>query len=75
MTDTALLEQAIKDSGLKKSYIAQQVGLSRAGLCNCINNRSEFKASQINALCNLLSIDLAQRNRIFFAPKGVQNTP
>ena len=71
MTNTKLLEKAIKDSGYKKGFIAEQIGLSRAGLCNCINNRAEFKASQINALCELLSIDQTQRHAIFFAVNGV----
>ena len=70
MTDSKKLEKIIKDSGYKKGFIAEQVGLSRAGLCNCINNRAEFKASQINALCELLSIDTGQRNAIFFAVDG-----
>lgn len=75
MTDTKKLEKAIKDSGYKKSYIAKQIGLSRGGLCNCINNRAEFRASQINALCNLLKLDIAQRNAIFFGLSGGCDTP
>lgn len=71
MTNTKMLEKAIKDSGYKKGFIAEQVGLSRAGLCNCINNRAEFKASQINTLCTLLNLDQTQRSAIFFACGGV----
>lgn len=71
MTNTKMLEKAIKDSGYKKGFIAEQVGLSRAGLCNCINNRAEFKASQINTLCTLLKLDQTQRSAIFFACGGV----
>lgn len=70
MTDKALLEKAIKDSGYKKSYLAERLGLSRAGFSNCLSNKAEFKASQIATLCELLQLDTAQRNSIFFAASG-----
>lgn len=71
MTNTELLEKAIKESGLKKGFLAEKIGLSAAGFCNCLNNRAEFRASQINALCDLLGIvDLAEKEAIFFADFG-----
>lgn len=71
MTNTALLEKAIKDSGLKKLFLAEKIGLTPAGFYNCLNNRAEFKASQINTLCDLLGItDLATKEAIFFAGFG-----
>lgn len=71
MTNTELLEQAIKESGLKKVYLAEKVGLTPAGFYNCVNNKAEFKASQINTLCKLLGIDSAGKDAIFFADIGV----
>lgn len=71
MTNTELLEDAIKKSGLKKGFIAEKLGLSRAGLSNCINNRAEFKVGHVNALCELLNLDTDMRNAIFFAHYGV----
>lgn len=71
MTNTALLNKAIRKSGLKKSYLADKIGLSPAGFCNCLNNRAEFKASQINILCDLLGIkSLEEKEKIFFAENG-----
>lgn len=71
MTNTELLEKAIKESGLKKAFLANKIGLSASGFCNCLNNRAEFKASQINILCELLGIvDLAEKEAIFFADFG-----
>lgn len=69
MTNTALLEKAIEASGLKKSYIAKAIGLKSAyGLAKKIRNESEFKATEINALCELLRIEsLEEKERIFFA--------
>lgn len=72
MTNKELLEKAIRDNGLKKSFLAEKIGLTPAGFCNCLNNRAEFKASQINTLCELLGItDLSTKEAIFFAPDGV----
>lgn len=69
MTNTELLEQKITDSGYKKSFIAKAIGLKSAfGLSNKIKNKTEFKASEINALCNLLKIEsVEEKEAIFFA--------
>ena len=70
MTNTVLLEQKIAESGLKKSYIAKALGLSRYGLTLKIQNLNEFKASEIEKLCMLLGItDMKERCAIFFASK------
>lgn len=67
MTDTLLLQKKIKDSGLKLSYIAKQLNLSRFGLSKKINNESSFKAEEIQILCELLKIEDYQiKERIFF---------
>lgn len=69
MTNTELLEERIDKSGYKKSYIAKAIGLkSTFGLSKKIRNENEFKASEIDALCELLGINsLEERQRIFFA--------
>lgn len=70
MTNTALLEEKITKSGLKKSYIAKAMGLSSYGLALKIRNTHEFKASEIEKMCILLGIDdLEERCAIFFASK------
>ena len=69
MTNTELLEKKIAESGYKKSYIAKAIGLKSAyGLAKKIRNENEFKAKEINVLCDLLKIDsLEEKERIFFA--------
>lgn len=67
MTKTHLLEDYINKSGLKKSHIAKEIGLSRYGFNLKCNNKAEFKASEIEALCNLLNISTKDRMAIFFA--------
>lgn len=71
MTNTELLEQRIYNSGKKKGFLAEKVGLSRAGFRNCMVNKAEFTASQIDILCEELNItSLNDRFAIFFAKSG-----
>lgn len=70
LTNTALLEEKISESGLKKSYIAKSIGLTPYGLTLKIRNINEFKASEIDKICILLGIDSPEeRCDIFFASK------
>ena len=68
MTDTKELERVIEESGLKKSYIAKALNLSRQGLWNKVNNKTPFTAVEIEILCGVLKITrLSDRQRIFFS--------
>lgn len=68
MTDTNELERIIEESGLKKSYIAKALNLSRQGLWSKINNKTEFNSTEIETLCRILRITkLSDRQRIFFS--------
>ena len=67
MTNTAVLEQYIERSGYKKSFIAEQLGLTAYGFALKVNNKSEFKASEMTILCELLKIKARDKEAIFFA--------
>lgn len=67
MTNTPLLEKYIEKSGYKRSYIAKALGINSYTLAMKINNSSEFWASEIETLCELLNIDVVERMNIFFA--------
>ena len=68
MTNTALLESIIADRGLKKNYIAKMLGVTPETLIRKIKNASDFKASEIDKLCQILAIDdLKTRDAVFFA--------
>ena len=68
MTDTIELRKVITSSGLKYGHIAKKLGLTAFGLQKKIENKTEFKASEISAICSLLSItDNKVRDRLFFA--------
>lgn len=66
MTNTKLLRRKIDESGYKLRYIAKQLGISYQGLMYKINNKSEFKASEIQKLKNLLKLTDAEVQMIFF---------
>lgn len=71
MTDTEKLEQKIIDSGKTRKYLAKKCGLTYQGFRNCVTNKAEFKASQIEILCTELNITtLTEKQAIFFAKLG-----
>lgn len=65
MTNTALLEQYIEQSGYKKSYIAERLGITAYSFALKVNNKSEFKASEMQLLAKLLNI--GDKEAVFFA--------
>lgn len=71
MTNVSLLEEKIRNSGFKKTFIAEKLGISRATLSALLSNKAEFKASQISTICTILGIhDDAEIRAIFFADNG-----
>lgn len=67
MTNTKELWNVIQESGLKFQAIAEKMGLSSFGLRKKVDGATEFKASEIKTLCEILRIDdLQQREKIFF---------
>ena len=51
MTNTALLEKLISDSGLKLSYIADKLGITRQALYKKIKGLAQFTGPEIKILC------------------------
>lgn len=71
MVDSKKLEDMIQQSGLKKGYLAERLGVSRSTFCALLNNKSEFRVSQVRTLCELLGIrDDETLRAIFFAQYG-----
>ena len=66
MTDSTALRDAIGKAGLKYKFVAQQLGLTPYGLAKKIDNKSDFKASEIAALSNILALSERERTHIFF---------
>ena len=69
MTDSLELDYAIKKAGLDRQKVAGLLGISQMAFFNKIHNRTEFKASEIEALKQALHLSNEQRDKIFFAHK------
>jgi hypothetical protein len=68
LTNTKLIKDIIDKSGYKYRFIAAKLNISYQALRNKLDNKSEFLPTEIEKLCNLLSItDLKLKNDIFFA--------
>lgn len=65
MTNTIELDVAIRRAGLTKRAVAARLGITETSLYQKINNRTEFKASEVALLRDLLKIDNV--DDIFFA--------
>ena len=67
MTNSEMLRDIIDKSGYRVHFIAKTTGICYQAFLNKINNVTEFKASEISALCDLLKIQGIDKEKIFFA--------
>lgn len=66
MTNTELLKEKIKKCGYRIDYVATQAGISYQAFYNKAENRTEFLASEIMKISELLKLTDDERNDIFF---------
>ena len=67
MVDTQYINEVIKNSGKKKSYLADKIGCSRQSFSAKLRNRSQFTTDNVAILCNELNISkLTDKEKIFF---------
>lgn len=72
MTNTVALKELIRKKGLKMKYVAEYLGLSAYGFQLKVENKQEFKTSEVSALCELLEINsLTEKEEIFFIKKMI----
>lgn len=72
MTNTVALKELIRKKGLKVKYVAEYLGLSAYGFQLKVENKQEFKTSEVSALCELLEINsLIEKEEIFFNKKMI----
>lgn len=70
LTDSDALKALIKSRGLKLKYVADYLGLTSYGFALKLNNKQEFKTSEVAALCELLEIkSLKEKEALFFKQK------
>lgn len=71
MVDNERLKTEIKERGYKQRYLAAKLNLTPNGLSRKVNGITEFKASEIETLSDLLCFSNEERNNIFFAHKVI----
>lgn len=67
MTNGKMLKEIAKAKHITLQSIADAIGVSRQGLFKKIENRSEFKASEVMRISELLDLSEEQKKQIFFA--------
>lgn len=60
------LKQIIYDKGYKLSYVASELSLTREALYKKLRGDTEFKASEIAKLVELLKLTSKETKNIFF---------
>ena len=66
MVDTQYLEELISSSGLKKTYLAEKLGISIQTLRNKLKGNSDFTMREVNVLCLELNITkFSDKEKIF----------
>lgn len=66
MTNSLMLRQWIFGKGLKLKYVAERLGITPYALQKKIDNKSEFKASEIATFVAKLGMTPSERDHIFF---------
>ena len=69
MLNSFLLKEKIKESGMTIKAIAEKIGMTRETLYNKISGKSEFTASEIVALSEVLRLSKEDRDYIFLNKK------
>lgn len=74
MTDREKLDNAISKSGITITAIAIKLGITRECFYKKLNNKTEFKASEIASMQNILGLSNEERDAIFFAKEDECNS-
>jgi len=67
LTNSNELRAAITRKGMTQEQVAEALGITTATLNYKINNKREFKTSEVKALVDLLEIKKEDIDKIFFA--------
>ena len=69
MVNTQYIENLIMTKGLKKSFIADKLGISIQTLHRKITNNGDFFTNEVMTLCDVLEIPSSDVEKIFFVRK------
>ena len=65
MVNLELINEKIEKSGMKLNAIADKLGISRYGLYNKLKGATEFKASELVKLVDMLDFTEDEKCKIF----------
>lgn len=66
MGNMELLRDKINDSGITYTAVARKIGITRETFYNRLAGKSEFKASEIACLTDILRLNKSEQDSIFF---------
>lgn len=66
MANVEKLNALIDYKGIKKIWLADQLGITQQTLINKLNGTNDFKLQEVNTLCKILSINEKETKQIFF---------
>lgn len=69
MTNSELLSEVISEFGITIKALSKRIGITREGFYKKLNNETEFKASEISAIQQILQLTNEKRDEIFFGEK------
>lgn len=67
MTDSRQLRRRIEESGYKYKFLARRLGISPCSLQLKLDNKREFRVSELEELALILGLTLREKDAIFFA--------
>ena len=67
MTNGKLLKEIARAKHITLQELADALGLTRQGLSKKIENRSEFRVSEVSKISDVLELSEQHRREIFFA--------
>jgi DNA-binding Xre family transcriptional regulator len=66
MANVKKLNALIDYKGVKKIWLADQLGITPQTLIYKLNGINDFKLQEVNTLCKVLNIDEKEAKQIFF---------
>jgi DNA-binding Xre family transcriptional regulator len=66
MANVEKLNALIDYKGIKKIWLADQLGITQQTLINKLSGVNDFKLQEVNTLCKVLNIDEKEAKQIFF---------
>ena len=68
--DYSKLLGKIKECGFTQETLAKHIGIAESSMCLKLNNKANFRHSEMVSICAALGIDLGEVGMYFFCIKG-----